>query len=101
MGLAMASQKYPRKVHTQRAINHILKKCVSLSYSTDYSELSDIKQWCRDNVGPERQGHPVHEVSVGWVSPETGTWAWSIIDGNHNFWFDRREDKITFVLTFK
>ena len=99
----MASHNFPRKVNKQKIIKPILKQCVDFGFDITDDRCYEMRHWCRVNIGVEKQYHPIMEINMGWLEPDPlkPKWAWGIVDEKLNFWFNNREDRISFILTFK
>jgi len=101
----MASRNFPKKVKISQAIESIKRKCVFFNNSeSEINNFEEMFDWCYHNIGFQRKKHPLIEVRQGWINNYVDEyWACSyMVDtDNYAFWFDRKEDRISFTLTFK
>ena len=95
----MASKSFPRKVKVNNVKNSIIKHCVTLHFINE-PDLEIKKNWCLENVGLRRDGHPLFECTLGWVNTGPGDWAYEIELGHDQWWFARKSDRLSFMLTF-
>jgi hypothetical protein len=74
----------------------------SVSVPEDRIDLvPQMVEWCEQNIGEQRPGHPLHEAQEGWIDYLEGDWAheWQFL-GGVSFWFWRKKDAVLFQLTW-
>jgi hypothetical protein len=83
-------------------IRYVLRTCVGIPDEKMHM-LDEMKAWCNANVGEERPGSILFEAMEGWLDYFDGEWSHfpnEIEQGAYLFWFDRKQDRVLFTLTW-
>jgi len=75
-------------------INWVRSHCVDIPQGHSEKRI-EMLNWCRENIGEDRCGHPMREAQEGWIDYCEGDWAFE----DNSFWFSRKQDMMKFMLT--
>ena len=95
----MVMIEFDERLHRQNLIKYIQEQCVEIPV-TSKVDLSGIKQWCNDHIGPQRAYHPIYEAERGFIDYFEGEWAWVMYPQHavYLIWISSTEKRIQFAL---
>lgn len=83
-------------------IRYVLRHCVRVPNEKKHL-LGEMKAWCLEHFEDERPGSILIEAMEGWLDYFEGDWC-ELYDeftpGDYLFWFEKKQDRVLFTLTW-